>query len=336
MKELVFYAHLLIKMLKGIRNSEFVKNVAVLTSGAMVAQIFGYALSPVITRLYTPEETAELSIYGLIVAVGAAIGTARYEHALPLLKTDRESFRIYLFLLRIVGVTVLVTTVLTIVPILFSTTFESQIFYLLIPIGIILLAINNAGTTWAIRTKSFRDISYSKISNSLIGNGLKVVFGWFSFGYIGLIFSFLIGFAISVFWFIRKFFSTKKEMQLKYKSKGNYALAKRYSEFPRINLPHVLMDLTRDLILAAFLVQLFSKEDYGLYDHTFKILRLPTIFIGASIGQVFYQKCAEKYNSKEDILPILYKAIKILSLVTILPFLVVFFLVQNFLPLYLV
>lgn len=312
-------------MLSKIRQSEFVKNVAVLTSGTMIAQLLGVVLSPVILRFYGAEETAELSIFALIVSVGTAIGTARYEHALPLVKTDRESFRIYLFLLKLVAITAVVATLISTVPAFFETSIDGRLFYLLIPLGIFFLALHNSGTTWAIRTKAFKDITYSKLTNSVVSNGLKVLFGWLNFSYIGLIYSFIIGLFVSAFWFIRSFLSNKKAQNLTYRSKGNYALAKSYSEFPRVNLPHVLMDLTRDLLLAFFMVQLFSKEDYGYYDQSYKILRLPTIFIGASIGQVFYQKCAEKYNQKEDILPVLYKAIKILSLLTIVPFVVIYF-----------
>lgn len=73
------------------------------------------------------------------------------------------------------------------------------------------------------------------------------------------------------------------------------------------------------------LLKLFSKEDFGLYDLSFRMLRMPLIFIGVALGQVFFQRCAEKVNSDEDIVPLITKAIKTLALLSIVPFSIIFF-----------
>ena len=66
-------------MLKSFNlKSEVLKNIIVLTSGTFFAQLVAYVLMPVITRLYTPDESAELGLFLRIIGVGAAIATARY------------------------------------------------------------------------------------------------------------------------------------------------------------------------------------------------------------------------------------------------------------------
>ena len=89
-------------MFKSINfKSEVLKNIIVLTSGTVMAQLVAYLLTPVITRLYTPDESAELGLFIRIVGVGAALATARYELALPVTRLDQHSFRLYRFALRI-------------------------------------------------------------------------------------------------------------------------------------------------------------------------------------------------------------------------------------------
>lgn len=306
-------------------NSEFIKHIAVLMSGTVMAQMLGYFFSPIVTRLYTPEEAGELGLFIRIVAIIGAFATLRYELALPITKNDSHSFRLYRIALKSAIIVSLISLVILFIPIGFSLEIDNSIFYLLMPIAILFVAINNIGTNWAIRHKFFKSISYARISNSLGSNITKVGLGWLNFGSIGLIIGMVVGAVIATFWFLYDFFTAKKKYQISSNSPRNYLLAKEYKEFPKISLPHVLMDLGRDLLIAVLLLKLFSKEDFGLYDLSFRMLRMPLIFIGVALGQVFFQRCAEKVNSDEDIVPLITKAIKTLALLSIVPFSIIFF-----------
>lgn len=305
--------------------SDFVKYVFVLMSGTFLSQVLAYLFSPVITRLYTPEEAAELGLFIRIVSIGAALATLRYEYAIPITKTHSHAFRLYNFALRIVLTVTAVAGIGVIAPIYLSEDISRMLFYALIPLSILFLASYNIGTNWSIRLKFYRLISYAKVTNSLVGGGSKVLLGWLGTGYIGLIIGAFLGMLTSSLWFIVDYFKGKRLHGISLKSPRNYLLAKNYSEFPTINLPHTLMDLSRDLLVAIIILELFSKEDFGLYDHSYRMLRLPLIFVGTAIGQVFMQRAAEMYNEGKDLLPMIRKAILILSLITFIPFGVVFF-----------
>ena len=313
-------------MLKSINfKSEVLKNIVVLTSGTVMAQLVAYVLTPVVTRLYTPDESAELGLFIRIVGVGAAIATARYELALPVTKLDQHSFRLYRFALRITLVTSLITLIALIYPILLSDNVSMMLFYLAIPISVALIAFNNLGTNWAVRMKRFRIISYSKMTNSISANLAKVLFGILNFGYIGLILGTVIGLVFSVIFFFRDFHFTNATFKISRNSPRNYLLAKEYIEFPKINLPHTLMDLSKDLIIALILWELFGQREYGLFNHTYQMLRLPLVLIGTSIGQVFFQRCAEQINKGENVLKLAQKSVGTLVLLSLIPFGVVFF-----------
>ena len=313
-------------MIKGLNvKSDFVKYIIVLMSGTMTAQLLAYVFAPIITRLYTPEESAELGIFVLIVGIGGALATARYELALPIIKSEVHSYRIYLIAIRTTVIVSLLAVLLLLIPLISGEFGSRLVFYLLIPVALFCTALYNMGTNWSIRMKQFKSISYAKISNALVGSLTKIAFGWSSFGYIGLIIGTTIGLIVSNIWFMLDLSKVNKKYRIKSKSPRNFLLAKEYSEFPRVNLPHTLMDLGRDLLVAVLLLQLFSKEDYGLYDHSYRMLRLPLILAGLAIGQVFFQRCAEKINNNEDILPLMTKAVKTLALLSIVPFSIIFF-----------
>src|SRR5690606_39670666 len=75
------------------RSSDLLKYIMVLMSGTLIAQLLGFIFAPIITRLYTPAEAGELGLFIRVISFGAAIGTLRYEQALPILKADTHSFR---------------------------------------------------------------------------------------------------------------------------------------------------------------------------------------------------------------------------------------------------
>jgi len=313
-------------MIKGLNvKSDFVKYIIVLMSGTMTAQLLAYVFAPIITRLYTPEESAELGIFALIIGIGGALATARYELALPIIKSEVHSYRIYLIAIRTTVIVSLFAVLLLLIPLISGEFGSRLVFYLLIPVALFCTALYNMGTNWSIRMKQFRSISYAKISNALVGNLSKIAFGVSNFGYIGLIIGTTIGLIVSNIWFMLDLSKVNKKYRIKSSSPRNFLLAKEYSEFPKVNLPHTLMDLGRDLLIAVLLLQLFSKEDYGLYDHSYRMLRLPLILAGLAIGQVFFQRCAEKINKQEDILPLMTKAVKTLVLLSIVPFSIIFF-----------
>lgn len=302
------------------------KSVMVLTTGTVLAQAIGYLVSPILTRIYSTEEMGELGIYMRAVGFIAAMATARFELTLPLPKYEGHSFLLYKLSLKISKIVIL------------SMAFALGLYYVFNPISIynltfmsltiastFFLVFINLGTNWSIRSKNFKSISQQRIINSIVSNGLRWLFGIFSFGGIGLIIATMIGYMVSSVSFIREFVLLQREKFSGYSKKKNIVLVKEYREFPIINLPHVLVDLGRDLLIAGFVVYYFGKDEFGSYNHSYTMLRLPMIIIGASIGQVFFNKCSEIVNNGGSTLSLVKQTFFTLLALSIVPFTVIFF-----------
>ena len=82
-------------MLERLKKSDFLNSILILISGTVIAQIISYSLSPLISRIYSPEEMSYLSLLTRIVSFFAVIATARYEIAFPLPKRDEHAFSLY-------------------------------------------------------------------------------------------------------------------------------------------------------------------------------------------------------------------------------------------------
>ena len=305
--------------------SNVLKYVLILSSGTLLAQTVSYLLAPIISRIYVQEEYGELDLFIKIVSFGATLASARYEMSLPKIHGVVPAFRLYKFIFRIAFYIVLFSVVFVSIYAFFLKDSSSLLFVLLIPLGIVLLLFYNIGTNWSIRQKLFKHISYSKITNTMSSGILKIVLGKLHFGYLGLIYSVLIGFFLSNFWYLKEYIKTNKRYKIKTKSPRNYLIAVKNKDFPLVNLPHTLMELGKDLLIALIIIELFTMSEFGSYAFTFRMLRIPLVLVGVSISQVFLQKCSENYNLGKDLKPILLKSVKTLTLISIVPFTIIFF-----------
>lgn len=306
--------------------SDFLKYIIVLMSGTLIAQVINLLLNIILFKhFYDSVDNAEFGLFSRIIGVAAAVATARYEFAMPIARADVHSFRLYRLALRLAFISSGITGLVVVVPMLFQGNWSDALFYGMIPLGMFLTAYYSIGTNWAIRNRQFRSISLSKVTSAGAGGLLKLGFGWMGTGYIGLIIGTVGGLVVSNVWFLRNYGKANKEYEVKFKSPRSKILAGEYKQFPIVNLPHTLMDAGRDLLVAILIVELFTKSDFGLFNLSYSMLRMPLMLAGLAISQVFFQRCSEKFNKGEDILPLVLKSVKVLVLISILPFGFIFF-----------
>lgn len=306
--------------------SEFLKSVVVLTTGTVMAQAVGYLVMPILTQLYSDEEFGEWGLYMRLVAFVSTIATARYELSIPLPKHEGHSFLLYRLSIRIARI-VLIVTLLTFVAYLLSIGANSTdwIFAVIAWLSIIFVISINLGTNWAIRTKAFKAISRQQMVNSIGANSFRLLFGFLQMSAFGLLIGTLIGYAISSIWFIRDYLVLGKKHYRNYSKKKAKPLLKEYKDFPTVNLPHITIDLGRDLLVAALIAYFFGKDIFGQFNHSYLILRLPLIVIGVAVGRVFYQRCLELVNDGRSVMSLLRKTILVLFLLSIVPFALIYF-----------
>jgi O-antigen/teichoic acid export membrane protein len=267
----------------------------------------------------------ELALYMRITGFIAAIATLRYESALPLPKNDGHSYLLYRISLLISFIVLGISSILLISLILTGITPGFSWWYvLLIIFGSAAIVVINIGTNWSVRTGTFSLISRQKISNSLFSNFLKWGFAYFSWGYFGLILATFIGYFISCFEFIFNFRGLKKKFSKLKSRKKTWVLLKDHREFPLLNLPHILVDHGRDMLIATLILAYFSESVYGSFSHSYAMLRIPSMLIGVSLSQVFYNQAVKLYNENQHMLPLMKKTISMLLIISIVPFTILY------------
>ena len=74
--------------------SEYSKNIITLLSGNALAQAIPIAISPILTRLYTPEDFGVVALFGSISVLFGSIVNAQYESAIVLPRKNDDAYSI--------------------------------------------------------------------------------------------------------------------------------------------------------------------------------------------------------------------------------------------------
>jgi teichuronic acid exporter len=302
-------------------STSFIGSVSILFTGTVFAQLIGYLASPIISRQFSPDEAAYLGLFLRVTTLGAAIATARLEMALPIEKEDRHAFGIYRYSMRFsVMISVLALGLLFIYAGIEFASLDQFFFLLSLPIGIFFTAFYNQGVSWSLRKEHYSLISRTSLLLSVLINGFKMFFGIFGGHFLGLICGTLLGYFFSLGAFLREYLSDRKNFDLTAKSKRTKLLVVKHSDLYKYNLPHVFIDLARDLLLASLIWSFYGKFEFGSYDHAYRMLRLPVVFIGAAIGQVLFRKCTTLLQEDKAIFPLVMKVTLVLGGLSVVPF----------------
>lgn len=306
---------------KSYFQSEIAGRFYVLLSGTFFAQVIGYALAPVLTRLYTPEEMGELNLFLRITGFLSAAATLRYELSLPLPKQDQHAFLIYRHSFRLTAY-LCGAFLLIALPLRWIAPDHSLSMGMIAMtvIATVFLVVINLGTNWSIRTSDFKRVTRQKLINSVVSNGLKWALAFLHWGGWALILSTVAGYILSSFDFLRGYLGLKEQYKNVQSRSKTFALLKEHRDFPTMNLPIVMMDNVRDLILGVVIFGFYTSAIFGSYSHTLAMLSLPIMLVSGSLSQVLFHQLAERRNERKAMHSFVLKTIGALVAFSVIPF----------------
>ncbi|MDD1777383.1 MAG: oligosaccharide flippase family protein [Candidatus Helarchaeota archaeon] len=318
---------LLLNTFAKLRKSSFIKNVLVVMSGTAVAQILGYALSPIISRFYSPSEFGVFGSFLAVLSVIAAGLTLDYSMAIMLPKHKDDAFN--LFLLSCTSTAIIGAFCLIVC--LFAPAFVKNFMkvpytwiLVLLIIAILINGLNQAFQAWCVRVKAFKRTSASQVVRSLSTNGTQVGLGFLKGGAPALIFTSILGDALATLSLAKVVF---RDLRIRYKNiqwNRIWQLAKEFRDFPMYSASmNVINSLSLGLPIFL-LTRFYGIAAAGAYAFGVRILSTPMEFILRGLRQVLYQKASETHNEGGRLVPLYYKITGALFALAFFPSMVFF------------
>jgi len=292
---------LFVNLKNKIFNNEFNKNVLILSGGTVIAQILPIAVSPILSRIYYPSDFGVLALFLSITSIVSVIANGRYELAIMLPEKDEDAINVaavgFIFNILVSFIFFLVVLIFK-NPLLKLLKAESLSFWIYIaPLTVFFIGLFTILNYTNNRFKLYKDISKAIIMKGIVVSSIQVILGFFKTGPTGLISGEIISRVVAN---TKLFFNIKNTGLLKeIKKEKIKEVAKRYSNFPKYSMWGALLNVSGYQITNILISAFFGSYYLGQYYMAFRILGIPSVFIGTAISQVFLKKQLKKYKKQE-------------------------------------
>lgn len=289
------------KKMKG----EFGKNVVMLASGTALGQAIVIMVTPLLTRLYTPEQFGALSVYSSVLGILLPVISLRYDIAVPLPKLNNDAKHLFAiaigicFVISTIVASVIMITGRSILNLFHMNAYIMQIE--LLPIGLFFGGVYQAFNYMAVRRTEFARISKTKLVQGASNAIVSTILGFLGFSSLGLIVGNIFGASQGIFT-LRK--TRMKEEKITIAK--SIRILRRYWKFPLVSAPSGLAN-SMGLFLPGLIIASFYGETVsGWYGLSQRLLVIPVSLIGSSIAQVYYSRAAAAKNDDPKSLNILF------------------------------
>ncbi|PPB74493.1 hypothetical protein CDQ80_05320 [Campylobacter hyointestinalis subsp. hyointestinalis] len=281
--------------------SEFNKNIFTLLSGTIIAQAIPIAISPILTRIYTPDDFGVFALFLAISSVFGSISTAKYELAIALPKKDEDAINI--LALGFV-ITCFISLFILCGVIIFGRYFtkllgneEIYLWLYFIPLTVFFLGIFNLLSYFNVRKKNYTTLKNANIIKSIIFCIVQLAVGLLKPGALGLILGDLVS-KMSANLRLAKNIYTDKTLMSSISKPKMLAIAKRYIDFAKVYALSSLFDTFCKQLVFIMIPKIFSLTFSGFFFLPHKMIELTSALISNSVSQVYLQKISENKNNR--------------------------------------
>jgi O-antigen/teichoic acid export membrane protein len=282
------------------------------------------AITPLLTRLYTPDEFGAFAVYSSVLLVGASIATLRYDFARPLTTEEATAAALLVLAVAAVCLTGCVVAVATAVIgddfVRLADVAALEPYLWLIPVGVFGAGLYQALTYWSIRDRAFGRIARTRVAQAVAMGATQTLAGVASAGVVGLLIGALLGQVAGVGRLGaaagRELRETGSALTLE-KLRGT---ARRYRRFPLLSLPS---GLTNSLGLygpAILVAAFYGPVTAGWFALTQRALNAPTALLSNSVGQAYTGEAASLARTGSgSMLALFDSTLRRLALIALVP-----------------
>ena len=284
--------------------SGLVKNVSTLVTGTAISQAINFLSTPLLTRIYTPEEFAVFQIFYATASIVSVIATLRYELAVVAPSSEEDA-------IDLVSVSFFLSFLIALISLFFTVVAHSfmgdtfNLWYYLIPVYIVFAGLMQSLNLLSIRRKTFKRNMISRIGTALSTAIVGAIAGASGLRPAGLMIGSVVG-QLTGFLLLMKEIPSIVWRPISRK-KQLISVAIQHKNYPFYNAPHALVDTIQDQGLVYLLNFYFSASIVSFYGQAFRILKAPIGFIGSAIYQVILPQFTELSRNGTDLRPTILK-----------------------------
>ena len=304
----------------------FLKDFSITSLGSIINILATVVLTPIITRIYSPDLYGEYLVFMAIIGNIAVVGMFLYQESIIIPKRNEDAYSLVKLCLSIAfGVFSVVLCAFLFFSDQISSRFNLEIdprFLLLIPFGVILRNLTSILDCICVREKEFKRKASSLVSTSLVSKLFAIGFGiLFLPKSLWLILGLLAGqgVALTILFFSKTKGYLKEGIAASFSSAKTKAI--EFINYPRYLLPGRFVNkFSTDLPLFVFSA-VAGASFAGNFGFAISILGLSYSVLGSAMNPVFLHRANSLFNEDEKLVgPFVTKVYYGLFGVAVIPF----------------
>jgi O-antigen/teichoic acid export membrane protein len=308
---------------------EFNRNVLTLMTGTGLGQVIPLAVTPILSRIYSPEE---FGIFALVIAVASSlsvVATGRYELAIMLPRKDADAANIGALSIVInFGVSVVLFAIAWLAngPIseaLGNPSISTWLY--VVPLAVFLNGIYLNLTYWSNRKKLYFLMANRRVIQSGGMAAVQLGLGMLRAGAGGLVTGSICGQALAVGMMAKMVHGHSPQLWRSINRRKMWALAKRYKNCAQFLVPAHTLSAVAMQLPSIFINATFGLAAAGSFMLAERVVGSPLSLVSGSIADVFRQHISQSYLAGEHCRSEFLSALQKLTVIATPPFVILVF-----------
>ncbi|HCU7388605.1 TPA: type 8 capsular polysaccharide synthesis protein Cap8K [Staphylococcus aureus] len=296
-----------------MRLNKFIGDSFLMILSSGIAQVILIITTPIITRLYSPAEFGEFTIFSNIAMILIPIINARYDLLIVNAKNDRSAN-----ILSQISFLISLLILLILIPILAISAWLYPNFildFIFIIIMLFLVSLTNIFTNYLNKERKYKVLSLINVFRAGSMALLQIIFGLLSLGSLGLI----IGFSLSYITGITLGYKTfKKHFNIVRNKEETKALFLENKNQLVYSTPSILLNSLSFSVVVFFIGILYTNTEVGIYGMAIRVLGIPVTIISLGLSKIFMQQANDYYIERGNFRNLLLKFSSTLFIVSII------------------
>lgn len=296
-----------------MRLNKFIGDSFLMILSSGIAQVILIITTPIITRLYSPAEFGEFTIFSNIAMILIPIINARYDLLIVNAKNDRSAN-----ILSQISFLISLLILLILIPILAISAWLYPNFildFIFIIIMLFLVSLTNIFTNYLNKERKYKVLSLINVFRAGSMALLQIIFGLLSLGSLGLI----IGFSLSYITGITLGYKTfKKHFNIVRNKEETKALFLENKNQLVYSTPSILLNSLSFSVVVFFIGILYTNTEVGIYGMAIRVLGIPVTIISLGLSKIFMQQANDYYIERGNFRNLLIKFSSTLVIVSII------------------
>ncbi|MCQ1117193.1 type 8 capsular polysaccharide synthesis protein Cap8K [Staphylococcus aureus] len=296
-----------------MRLNKFIGDSFLMILSSGIAQVILIITTPIITRLYSPTEFGEFTIFSNIAMILIPIINARYDLLIVNTKNDRSAN-----ILSQISFLISLLILLILIPIFAISAWLYPNFildFIFIIIMLFLVSLTNIFINYLNKERKYKVLSLINVFRAGSMALLQIIFGLLALGSLGLI----IGFSLSYIAGITLGYKTfKKHFNIVRDKEETKALFLENKNQLVYSTPSILLNSLSFSVVVFFIGILYTNTEVGIYGMAIRVLGIPVTIISLGLSKIFMQQANDYYIEYGNFRNLLLKFSSILVIVSII------------------